>query len=189
MTLVRQSQLAKLMLIRPPLTLVTTERPNLSFLTSLMGKQVKRFLILVDMWSVGCIMGELYLGGALFGGSDTLDLVHNILKVCGTPDQKTINGLASERAKKYIKTLPTYRQIPFKQIFTNAPPEAIDLLQKLLVVDPEARITVEGALAHKFLKALHDININDEPGYPHTLNASFEKIESADEIRSMFVLT
>lgn len=43
----------------------------------------------------------------------------------------------------------------FKAFFQGANENAIDLLQKMLVYDPEDRITVEQALAHPYLKQLH----------------------------------
>ncbi|PPR95786.1 hypothetical protein GOBAR_AA24884 [Gossypium barbadense] len=45
--------------------------------------------------------------------------------------------------------------------FPNVHPLAIDLAQKMLTFDPKQRITVEEALAHPYLTALHDIS--DEP--------------------------
>ena len=34
--------------------------------------------------------------------------------------------------------------------FKTAPPDALDLLRKLLAFDPNRRLTAEGALAHKY---------------------------------------
>jgi serine/threonine protein kinase len=40
-------------------------------------------------------------------------------------------------------------------MFQNASPVAIDLIKKMLTIDPSKRISLEGALSHPFLKALH----------------------------------
>lgn len=50
---------------------------------------------------------------------------------------------------------------------------AIDLLSKMLVFNPANRISVEDALAHPYLKALH--NPKDEPICPTTFDFEFEK--------------
>lgn len=43
----------------------------------------------------------------------------------------------------------------FSKIFAFADSQAIDLLKKLLIFDPEKRITVTEALAHPYLADLH----------------------------------
>lgn len=40
-------------------------------------------------------------------------------------------------------------------VFPKASPLAIDLLQQLLVFNPKNRITIDQALAHPYLAALH----------------------------------
>ena len=39
----------------------------------------------VDMWSVGCILGEMYFGKAIFPGNSTLNQVERILELLGKP--------------------------------------------------------------------------------------------------------
>lgn len=42
----------------------------------------------VDMWSVGCILGELLLGKSIFPGNSTLNQIEKILELIGKPTQK-----------------------------------------------------------------------------------------------------
>lgn len=44
----------------------------------------------VDLWSVGCILGELILGKAMFPGNSTLNQIERILEVTGKPSVKVI---------------------------------------------------------------------------------------------------
>jgi mitogen-activated protein kinase 15 len=39
----------------------------------------------VDMWSLGCIMGEMLLGKALFPGQSTLNQLQKITEALGSP--------------------------------------------------------------------------------------------------------
>ena len=39
----------------------------------------------VDMWSIGCIIGELVVGKAIFPGTSTLNQIERILELIGKP--------------------------------------------------------------------------------------------------------
>lgn len=64
-----------------------------------------------------------------------------------------------------MSALPKKPKIPFRQIYPKASPLACDLLDKLLVFEPEKRITVEEALRHPYLDELHCEE--DEPTCEH----------------------
>lgn len=51
-----------------------------------------RYSKAVDMWSVGCIIGELLNGKPLFPGNSTLNQIERILELIGRPSQKVIQG-------------------------------------------------------------------------------------------------
>ena len=50
----------------------------------------------VDMWSIGCILGELVIGKALFPGTSTLNQIERVLELCGKPSAKDIESLDSQ---------------------------------------------------------------------------------------------
>lgn len=47
-----------------------------------------KYTMTVDMWSVGCILGELLLGKSIFPGNSTLNQIEKILELIGKPTQK-----------------------------------------------------------------------------------------------------
>lgn len=55
------------------------------------------------------------------------------------------------QARSYISSLPYYPKKDFPTFFQGANPLALDLLELLLCVDPDIRITAEDALAHPYL--------------------------------------
>ena len=58
--------------------------------------------------------------------------------------------------------LPKRKAVDFNELFKAAKnPDAIDLLKKMLVFDPEKRITIEEALKHPYMSKYHDSE--DEP--------------------------
>ena len=62
---------------------------------------------------------------------------------------------------------------PLKEVYPEAPRKALELLTKMLVINPRKRITVEQALKHPYLNKYHDPD--DEPICIPSFNFDFEK--------------
>ncbi|GME97572.1 unnamed protein product [Ambrosiozyma monospora] len=137
------------------------------------------------MWSVGCILAELLGGTTLFKGKDYVDQLNEILKVLGTPSEETIQSISSSKAQYYVRTLPYMPVIPFQVKFPNATPLSIDLLTKMLTLDPRHRISVEDALEHPYLEIWHDPN--DEPVCAKKFDFSFEEVDDLAEMRQVMI--
>uniref|UniRef100_A0A7N8YLS0 mitogen-activated protein kinase n=1 Tax=Mastacembelus armatus TaxID=205130 RepID=A0A7N8YLS0_9TELE len=115
----------------------------------------------VDIWSVGCIMAELLTGRPLFPGADHIDQLKLIMMLVGTPRPELLMKLSSESARNYISSLPQMPKRNFADVFIGANPQAVDLLEKMLVLDTDKRITAAEALAHPYFALYHDPD--DEP--------------------------
>lgn len=116
----------------------------------------------VDVWSVGCIMAELITGRPLFPGNDHIDQLKRILALTGKPDEEFMAKISSPDARTFIeeKIVECPRQ-HFSEVFVGANLDAIDLLDKMLILDPDSRITAASALEHPYLQHYHDED--DEP--------------------------
>eukprot|EP00850_Spirogloea_muscicola_P008805 SM000048S16517 [mRNA] locus=s48:175188:176080:- [translate_table: standard] len=78
----------------------------------------------------------------------------------------------SQKARSYIRTLPYQPPVPLSRRYTRANPQALDLIEKMLVFDPRKRITVQAALEHPYLAMLHDPAV--EPAAPAPFDFDFE---------------
>ncbi|KAE9459564.1 hypothetical protein C3L33_08531, partial [Rhododendron williamsianum] len=133
----------------------------------------------IDIWSVGCILGEIATREPLFPGKDYVQQLRLITELLGSPDETSLGFLRSDNARKYVKQLPRYPKQQFSARFPNMSPLAVDLLEKMLVFDPNKRITVDEALCHPFLSSLH--NINDEPICQSPFSFDFEHPSFTEE--------
>ncbi|WKX96300.1 hypothetical protein Q1695_012612 [Nippostrongylus brasiliensis] len=105
----------------------------------------------IDLWSVGCIMGEFILLKPLFPGNGELDEINKIFTELGTPSDSIWEGYSELPGPKMMK-LGNY---PYNQLRKKFPAALINetgfkLLNRFLTYDPQRRITAEEALADKW---------------------------------------
>ncbi|XP_061424827.1 extracellular signal-regulated kinase 2-like isoform X3 [Lethenteron reissneri] len=109
----------------------------------------------VDMWSVGCIVGEMLLGKAIFPGTSTLNQIERIMSVIPPPSKEDVLAIKSEYGGSVLEKMGRQRQ-SLESLLPNAPPNALDLLKRLLVFNPEKRLTAEEALSHPYVAQFHN---------------------------------
>jgi mitogen-activated protein kinase 1/3 len=110
----------------------------------------------VDVWGIGCILGELLGSKPMFPGKDRVNQLDKIIDVTGTPTDEEISSLGSLAAQKYVKKKSGRAPMNLPEKFPHANPQAVDLLGRLLKFHPAARVTVDAALAHPYLAELRD---------------------------------
>ncbi|XP_017784411.1 PREDICTED: protein kinase shaggy isoform X12 [Nicrophorus vespilloides] len=110
----------------------------------------------IDVWSAGCVLAELLLGQPIFPGDSGVDQLVEIIKVLGTPTREQIR----EMNPNYTEfKFPQIKSHPWQQVFrARTPPEAIDLVARLLEYTPSSRISPLQACAHSFFSELRERN-------------------------------
>ena len=104
------------------------------------------------MWSVGCILGELIIGKAIFPGTSTLNQIERVLELTGKPKSEDIDSIESPVAWNILASINVTKKRSFQSFFQGASEEALDLLKKLLIFNPSQRLNAEQALKHKYVK-------------------------------------
>ncbi|OWB65788.1 hypothetical protein B5S30_g1119 [[Candida] boidinii] len=111
---------------------------------------LSRYSQAIDLWSVGCIIGEILLGEPLLPGDSYKSQLLLIFELIGSPSPVDLQFIKSERSKKYISSLRQFKGLSFKKIFKDSRPELIDLVSKLLVFNPNKRLDVDQAISHTY---------------------------------------
>jgi len=118
----------------------------------------------IDMWSLGCILAELYTGFPIFPGENEQEQLSCIMEVLGIPDKEFVNR--SSRRKLFFDTSGAPRTVvnskgrrrrpgtkTLAQVLRCNDEEFVDFVAKCLVWDPERRMKPQAAMRHPFVTA------------------------------------
>jgi mitogen-activated protein kinase 15 len=110
----------------------------------------------VDMWSVGCILGELIGGKPMFPGTSTTNQIDRIIEVIGRPSKEDIDDIKSEFAAQLLDNLlEPQNPRSLESMYPMADSDVIDMLRQLLTFSPAKRMNANHALAHPYVAQFH----------------------------------
>jgi glycogen synthase kinase 3 beta len=143
----------------------------------------------IDVWSLGCVFGELFLTVPLFQGERSVDQLVEIIKVLGTPSTDEIKELNPAYA---ATRFPLVQPLPWRVVFkkvgyagSSVSDGAIDLIGQLLRFVPRERLHVFDALAHPYFDELREPDIEMPGGVevPPLFNFTDEELAIANTRR------
>ncbi|KAF5590594.1 CMGC CDK kinase [Fusarium pseudocircinatum] len=108
----------------------------------------------VDMWSVGCIFGELITREPLLQGKNEVDQVSRTFELCGVPTEETWPGfrrLPNARSLRLPKTQVATGSV-IRARFPGLTTSGANLLGCLLSLDPERRPSASEMLQHEYFR-------------------------------------
>lgn len=116
------------------------------------------------MWSVGAVLADLLGRRPLFPGRDFRDQIKIVVSVLGSPGEGEIAHVTSPTARAFLASLPVTPPTPLTDLLPDAPPDALDLLSRLLCFDPAHRLSAAEALDHPYVAAYHEPALEVEAG-------------------------
>lgn len=110
----------------------------------------------IDIWSCACILGEMVNRKALFPGRDYIHQLNIITDVIGVPGADDLGFVKSDEAHAYLRKMPKKKPRPLKDLIPGAGKTCIDLIEKMMIFNPERRISAADSLKHPYLAHLYD---------------------------------
>ncbi|XP_056639045.1 cyclin-dependent kinase 4 [Diorhabda sublineata] len=101
----------------------------------------------VDIWSIGCIIVELYSLKPLFCGCSEGDQLSKIFRIIGKPSEKE---WPEENVSIKWNSFDVINTITIEEIIPNICETACDLVMSMLTFDPKKRVSALQALNHPF---------------------------------------
>ncbi|XP_023559505.1 dual specificity tyrosine-phosphorylation-regulated kinase 4 [Octodon degus] len=134
----------------------------------------------IDMWSLGCIMAELYTGCPLFPGENEVEQLACIMEVLGLPPARFIQTASRRQiffdSKGFPKNITNKRgkkRYPdskdLTMVLKTCDSNFLDFLRRCLVWEPSLRMTPDQALKHAWI---HDVRSLKPWPRPQTLRKS-----------------
>ena len=126
----------------------------------------------VDVWSVGCILGEMLHGRAIFPGKSTLNQIELILRLTGIPTDEDLESLNCLTAWNIIKGLNISKPRNWEEFFPGASSDALDFVRLCLQFNPKKRPTVDQLFDHKYVRPFR--GSESEPVLPKPIDLGFD---------------
>ena len=105
----------------------------------------------VDIWAVGCIIGELYTNRPMFSGRSEIDQIFKICQILGPPN--TANWPECERLASSIQlNFPNVVPMSLEQAITDCSPVGVNLVKSMLQWSPKDRPKASEIATHCYFK-------------------------------------
>ena len=140
----------------------------------------KNYSTAIDIWAVGCILGEMIQKRPIFPGTCTLSQMTQIVHITGRPADADLCGIDSKYVIPILEGLGKSKEGNLIDLIPAATPEARDLVRLCLQFSPDKRLTAIEALDHPFVGHFH--NPDAETSHPSSLHGGI-RLALSDDIQ------
>ena len=119
--------------------------------------------------------------------SSNSDQLNVIFEVCGTPDESDLDFITDEKALVYLRSFESRCKKTLSLVFPNSHPSLIELMEQMIVFNPNKRMSCEEALRHPYFDEVREPSKEALAQVP--ADFEFERIENitAHQLREYFV--
>ena len=110
----------------------------------------------MDIWGLGCVFFEILTLVPLFPGDDEIDEVNKINYILGSPPEELFQKFIKNSAHSNEFKFEYQKGIGIQRYLTHVSPKIVDLINKMLIYDPDKRLTAKQCLNHECFKDLID---------------------------------
>ncbi|RMZ85022.1 hypothetical protein DV738_g432, partial [Chaetothyriales sp. CBS 135597] len=145
----------------------------------------------IDMWSVGCILAELYTGYPIFPGENEQEQLACIMEVFGPPEKRLIEK--SSRKKLFFDSMgkprltvsskgrrrrPSSKEL--RQVLKCEDEAFLDFITRCLRWDPTRRMTPLEASRHEFITGVKTSQPQRTRGAQSNVNSPVKRLNSVN---------
>ena len=112
----------------------------------------KEYSTPIDIWSIGLIFYEMAHRKPLFAGDCEIDQIFKIFQIFGTPNENNWPGIT--KLPEFKLSFPQFKPKGLNSCNCNIDHVGMDLLGKMIQLDPCRRISAKQALNHPFFDDL-----------------------------------
>ena len=108
----------------------------------------------MDIWGLGCVFFELLTLTPLFPGDDEIDEVNKINYILGSPSDELFKKFVKNSSHRNEFNFEPQKGVGIQKSLNHVSPTVVDLINKMLIYDPEKRPTAKQCLNHECFKDL-----------------------------------
>ena len=108
----------------------------------------------MDIWGLGCVFFEILTLVPLFPGDDEIDEVNKINYILGSPPEELFQKFIKNSAHSNEFKFEYQKGIGIQRYLNHVSSKTVDLINKMLVYDPDKRLTAKQCLNHECFKDL-----------------------------------
>ncbi|XP_055389865.1 extracellular signal-regulated kinase 2, partial [Condylostylus longicornis] len=113
----------------------------------------KRYTKGIDMWSLGCILGEMIRGKPLFPGSSTVNQIEKIVAALPEINEKDIEAVGAGFGSVLLnQQISSENNLSIDELLAGSSEDAKNLVKLLLMLNPAQRLTAKEALSHRYIE-------------------------------------
>ena len=113
--------------------------------------QLRHYTPAIDMWGVGCVLGEMFEKRPILAGKSDLEQLHMIFELVGSPTEENMPGWSSLPGCEGVRTFKSHPST-LSTKFGKQGSLLVSLLSELMRLDWNKRINAVDALEHPYFK-------------------------------------